>query len=261
MIKNLFLVAGASFVLAVACFAGAAAIGWRDFAWGGYGWPVHWAPWRHWDIKVGNGGDVSVSGGDDASAAGNVAVDGATATRQIAWSGADSLDIEAPASVTFPQAPGPGSLTIKGPKDVVERVRLSGSTLDLDGDDDDGPLTIVMTAPDVRRFSIGGVGDLTINNFNQDELDVDVSGSGDAKATGRARATHIGISGNGDVDLSGLKLESADADISGSGHATLAPTSAADLRISGSGEVHLLTHPTKLDTDVTGSGRIVEGSS
>src|SRR4029077_10077442 len=32
-----------------------------------------------------------------------------------------------------------------------------------------------------------------------------------------------------------------------------------DLRISGNGEIDLLTHPAKLTSDVSGSGRIVEG--
>jgi hypothetical protein len=31
------------------------------------------------------------------------------------------------------------------------------------------------------------------------------------------------------------------------------------LRISGNGEIDLLTHPAKLTSDVSGSGRIVEG--
>ena len=64
-----------------------------------------------------------------------------------------------------------------------------------------------------------------------------------------------------DADLSGLKTDSADADITGSGRATIAPASAADLHISGNGEIDLLTHPASVNSDVTGSGRIVEGSA
>ena len=62
------------------------------------------------------------------------------------------------------------------------------------------------------------------------------------------------------MNLGGLALDAADADISGSGRASMAPASAADLRISGSGEIDLLSHPTKLTSDVSGSGRIVEGA-
>jgi hypothetical protein len=260
MIKNLFLVAGASFVLAVACFAGAAALGWQDHFWRDYGWrdygwgERYWGPFRHWNINVGP--DIRVRGDD--GDAGGASADGATATRQIAWTGGDSFIVDTPADVTFTQAPGPGRLIVTGPRDVVEHAELSGSRLDLDDSFADGRLTVTMTAPNVRNFSIGGVGNLTINSFNQDELKVDVSGAGDVKASGRALHASIDISGDGDVDLSGLKLQRADADISGSGDAAIAPTDAANLQISGSGDVRLLTHPAKLTSNVSGSGRVVE---
>ena len=45
-------------------------------------------------------------------------------------------------------------------------------------------------------------------------------------------------------------------DIDGSGEATLAPTGAANINISGSGDVTLLTRPAKLESTVSGSGSI-----
>jgi len=152
---------------------------------------------------------------------------------------------------------------ITGPKDEIDQVELSGSQLrfDDDGDDYDGHVTIVMTAPDVRRFSISGDDNLTIAGYDQDDLSVDVSGSGSVNAKGKARAVKLDISGDGDIDMSGLASQSAEAEISGSGRASIAPTDAADVSISGSGEVDLLTHPPKLNSDVSGSGRVIEGAS
>ena len=49
--------------------------------------------------------------------------------------------------------------------------------------------------------------------------------------------------------------------IEGSGRATVAPTRKADLEISGDGEVDLTTHPADMHTDVSGSGRIVQGAA
>ena len=71
----------------------------------------------------------------------------------------------------------------------------------------------------------------------------------------------LDISGSGDVDAGGLAADSADADISGSGKASIAPASAADLHISGDGEIDLKTRPSKLTSDVSGSGKIVEGDA
>jgi hypothetical protein len=110
----------------------------------------------------------------------------------------------------------------------------------------------------VKRFSLEGDESLTIAGLDQDELDLDISGHGDVKAAGTARSARVDISGNGDVDLAKLTARDADVDINGAGRATLAPTGAANLHISGSGEIDLLSRPASLSSDVSGSGRIVQ---
>jgi len=250
MTRTLVLIAFAGFILAVACIAGAVALGGQAIArhhWG-HGFTVNFDgdKWRH------------IEKDDDHDSAG-----GATASREIAWAGGDKIEFDVPANVQYTQGAGPAKLVISGPKDEVDRVELSGSQLQFRGDDDDfdsGRLTVVMTAPDVRHFAIDGDNNLTIAGYDQDDLSVNVSGSGSVNAKGKTHSVNLDISGDGDVDLSGLAAQSADADISGSGRASIAPTDAADLSISGSGEIDLLTHPTKLTSDVSGSGRIVEGA-
>jgi hypothetical protein len=265
MIKNLAIIAGASFVLAAFCLGGAAALGgphlFGDHPWGDR-WRGHWGPWGPWD----DGWNVRIRDGDGESSVYVNGVpatsDGATTSRDIAWDGADGLDIEIPANVQFTQSPGPAKLVVSGPKDLVDRVVLSGSRLAFNDDDSgDQRLSVSLSAPNVHRFSIDGDASLAIANYDQDELDVDVSGHGDVVAKGKARAARLDISGDGDVNLGGLPVDQADADISGSGRASVAAKSAADIRISGSGEVDLLTHPAKLTSDVSGSGRIVEGQA
>jgi hypothetical protein len=46
--------------------------------------------------------------------------------------------------------------------------------------------------------------------------------------------------------------------VSGSGNIEAAPTESADIDLSGSGNVRLLTHPTQLRSHVSGSGRITQ---
>jgi hypothetical protein len=251
MIRTLVLIAGASFVLCVACLGGAAALGWHHFA---------GSHWRHWNVRFGDGHHVGWVHDDGGPSNATSAAGGAPTSRDIAWSGGDALDIDVPGDVQFTQAAGPGKITVTGPADVVGHVVVSGSHLQLDEDGDFmGPLKIVMTAPDVRRFSISGADTLVINDFNQDELDLNVSGDGNVTAKGKAHSTRIDISGDSQVDFGGLAVDSAEASISGSGHAAIAPASSAELHISGDGEIDLLTHPAQLNSDVSGSGRIVEG--
>jgi hypothetical protein len=251
MTRTLILITGASFVLCVACLAGATALGWHHLG-GGH--------WRHWNVRFGDGHHVGWVRDDGPPTNALAAPSGATASRDLAWSGGDALDIDVPGDVQFTQGPGPGKITVTGPADVVSHVVVSGAHLQLDENwDFSGPLKIVMTAPNVRRFSISGADTLAINNFDQDEMDLNVSGDGNVTAKGKAHTARIDISGDSQVDFGGLAVDSVDASISGSGHAVIAPVSSANLHISGDGEIDLLTHPAQLNSDVSGSGRILEG--
>jgi len=256
MIRTLMLICGASFVLSVACFAGAAALGapdvfqhgdWLDHPWtvDVDGWGDHWRA-RH-----------IVTDEDD-----NEADNGAPATRELAWSGAEALDVGVPADIQFTPGAGPGRITISGPKGVVDRISLSGARLDYSGDEDDARrVTIAMTAPVAPRFTLSGDETLALTGLAQDALAVDVSGHGKVNGTGKVRTVKIGISGDGDVDLGRLAAQDARVEIDGSGRAAIAPTGSADLHIAGSGEVDLLSHPASLSSDVSGSGRIVQGAA
>lgn len=248
MTRTLVLIAFSGFILAVACIAGAVALG------GSALMHHHWG--RHWTVDW-DDGHRHWRGGDDHGGDG-----GPSVTREIAWPGGDRIEFDAPADVTFTQAPGPGKLVITGPKEALDRLQLTGGELGYrdDFDFDDARVTVTMTAPDVRRFAINGDNTLSIAGYDQDDLSVEVSGHGSVNGKGKTHALNLDISGAGDVDLSGMAAQSAQADISGSGRAYIAPTDAANLDISGSGEIDLLTHPPKLNSDVSGSGRIVQGA-
>jgi hypothetical protein len=245
MTRTLVLIAFSGFILAVACIAGALALG------GNVLMDHHWV--RNWNDGHHHGRD-----NDDHAAA-----SGPSATREIAWPGGDKIEFDVPADVQYTQGPGPAKLVITGPKEALDRIELSEGALQYRDDDDFGDtrLTVVMTAPDVRRFSINGDNKLDIAGYDQNDLDVDVSGRGTVTAKGKAQAVDVDVSGDGDIDMSGLAAKSTRASISGSGRASIAPTDEADVSISGSGEVDLMTHPVKLNSDVSGSGRVVEGAS
>jgi hypothetical protein len=247
MTRTLVFIAFAGFVLAVACIAGALALGGNALAnhhWG-HGWVVDWDGghgWRHRNDRT--------------------ASDGATSTREIAWPGGDHIAFDVPADVQYTQSTGPAKLVITGPKDALDRLELDGGELQYSDDDwfDGSRLTIVMTAPAVRHFEISGDNKIDIAGYDQDDLTVAISGHGEVTAKGRTQSENIAISGDGDIDMSQLAAKTARAGISGSGRAYLAPTDEANVSISGSGEIDLVTHPAKVSSDVSGSGRVVQGA-
>jgi hypothetical protein len=245
MMRVLVMIAVTGFLVSLVTISSAVAIAGPDLITeiAHDGWGGRWSGANHWSWE-----DGDVSDRHDR---------GPQGTREMAWTGGDSLDIDVPANVTYTQAPGAGKLTITGPQRLIDNLTVEDGRLSLrHGRYHSGDLTIVMTAPAVSRFNLNGSGDLAIKDFKQDKLNLDISGDTHVSVQGEAKGVSLSISGSGETDLSGLKVADADVDIDGSGEATLAPTGAANINISGSGDVTLLTHPSKLESNVSGSGSI-----
>jgi autotransporter translocation and assembly factor TamB len=257
MTRTLVLIAGVGFIVAIICLAAAAGLGGRELA--EHGWTMHGGDFRgvHFTVDDDNHGKTVVLAGPSAIDGG-----GPAETREIAWSGGDTLEVEIPADVRFSQADGPAKLVITGPKGTVDQVRVSGSDLDFDETPANAQrVTVTMTAPDVRHFTLDGDGRLSIAGFDQDKLDLELNGDNQAVVKGNARAVKLDISGDGNADLGALAVEEAQVEIEGSGRSTVAPTRKADLEISGDGEIDLTTHPADMHSEVSGSGRIVQGAA
>ncbi len=258
MIRTLFIIAAAGLVLAAASLGGAFALGGRDLA--RHGW--------EWTFRDPDGDTVTFERDDGARRP--------EVTRTLAWTGGQSLTIDLSANVEYVQGDTPG-VAVTGPADLVERVRLDGSRLSWI-EDTDGPehervvfgrheggrgiwvhsdqVRIVVTAPNINSFDLEGSSGLKLTNYDQDTLELDISGSGEITAYGKARALELDISGSGEADLTGLTLADANVAIAGSGDAVLTPTGDVRVTISGSGDVDLLTRPANLRQDVSGSGDV-----
>ncbi|MDI6624863.1 MAG: DUF2807 domain-containing protein [Brevundimonas sp.] len=249
MIRTLLIITGASLVLCVAALAGAAAIGGQDMARHGWTWTFR----DH--VGVRREESVTFKRVDS----------GPRVTRTLAWDGSDRLDIEVNADVTYVQGDA-ASVEIVGPRDQVEGLRLRGGRLTFNDDDDTevvvfgwrnhDRLQITVTAPSVRTFGLSSSGDLSIREYDQPDLMVRITGSGDVDASGRTETVELDIHGSGEADLSGLETRDADVEISGSGEAAVGPTGAARITISGSGDVDLTQRPASLIQNVSGSGDV-----
>lgn len=238
MIRTLILIVITGFVLSVACLATAVAITGPE-AIARHGWTWNWDD-EHWGWE-----------GPEHAA-------GPQTTREFAWSGSDRLSLMIPGEVRYVQAAGPAKLTITGPSGLLDRIEVEDGQIGFREGRfrTRGHIEAVLTAPDVKRFEIAGSGHIDVRGYDQDTLDVEISGSGSANVRGRARHAEVSIAGSGEADLEGLAVREAQVDISGSGEARVAPTERAQLSISGSGDIDLLSNPRELNTDVSGSGDI-----
>ncbi|MDB5458066.1 MAG: hypothetical protein JWP92_3651 [Caulobacter sp.] len=261
MIRNLTLIAGASFILALACFAGAAAIGGRDLMQNGWTMPVDW----QYRVTTDHGRRVSHVTPLTEEAA-------ETASRTLTWVGARDIEIDLPAEVSFTQGDQP-SVVLTGPRSVINRIKVAGGRFYLEGEptqtltidrggvrllDDTDRLRIEIVGPAARVFTINGGGDLEIDGYDQPDLALTVNGGGDVRARGKTTKLDMRIAGSGTADLSELPTRDADVTVSGSGDARVAPSGVTRIKVAGSGDVTLLTKPASLTSDVAGSGAVHE---
>jgi hypothetical protein len=257
MIRVLFMIAAAGFVLSVGTLSAAIAIGGPEAVTRG-GWHMFSGGWGEWDNHTHGRWDSDDGGpgdwGPDA---------GPQATRTLAWTGGDSLDLGLAADVRYVQADGPGTVTVTGPQRAVDRVVVRGDSIRYGrgGGHWRPKLSIVVRAPAINRFDVAGYNALAIEGYRQKTLRLDVAGMAKVTASGEVEDLELDISGKGDVDLGALKTRGVDVDISGAAEATIAPTEWARLDISGAGDVRLLTNPRSLETDISGAGKVRQGEA
>ena len=117
-------------------------------------------------------------------------------------------------------------------------------------------VTVEITLPNLPVASIEGSGDLSLEDLHQDEIELEITGSGSIRASGEVIRLHAAISGSGDVKAKELVAAIAELRVSGSGDIKAQATQSLSARVSGSGDIKVWGNPDKRDTRVSGSGDI-----
>jgi hypothetical protein len=119
-----------------------------------------------------------------------------------------------------------------------------------------GSFTIPSLSPPRFAVSVGGSGDVLVENLDTALLDINLLGSGDIDILdGQADEQSIRIAGSGNVNTAGLECQIAQVSIPGSGEVSLWVTEALEITINGSGEVGYYGDPPLVDQTIRGSGR------
>jgi hypothetical protein len=255
MIRNLLVITGVGFLLALVGIGGAVALVGND---------VRTHDWT-WVVTDDAPGDSSFR-----LEKGEVSPD---ISRTIAWAGGDRLAIDVPGEISYVQGDEAG-IQITGPKDIVDSIRFSDGRLTMISDDrhDRGyirwtgtgihawseteALRIVVTAPAVKTFELGDNGYVRVRGYDQPTLDVILQGEGRIDVDGRTDKATVLINGDGDADLDDLRLSEAVINVSGRGDVRVGPTDRADIDISGRGDVTLTRNPAQVNQSITGWGEV-----
>lgn len=120
---------------------------------------------------------------------------------------------------------------------------------------------IYITMPVLTSLTTSGSGNInSTGNFSDiDHLNVSISGSGNISIEkGVAKSYSISISGSGNVNSFGLSAKLADVNISGSGNAELTVLENLKARINGSGNIYYMGNPSIINSDISGSGKLIK---
>lgn len=154
------------------------------------------------------------------------------------------------------------NIEIEASSNVMDRIetevkngRLEIKTKCINGRSD---MKFTIKVKDLSKVSISGSGSVTTkDHFNVDDLELNISGSGEMNFDATATDITCNISGSGDLDLNG-STNILDATISGSGNVKAfdMPTTDCIIQVSGSGNCEVYVNG-RLDVDISGSGSVV----
>lgn len=96
--------------------------------------------------------------------------------------------------------------------------------------------TVTVTVPRLRSAHVGGAVDLRLEDVDGDALKVRASGGSDVEGSGRVGRLQATVSGGGDLDLGELIAQDVELRVSGGGDATVHASRTLDARVSGGGD-------------------------
>lgn len=209
--------------------------------------------------------------------------DGPIVSEEVSLSRIEGINLSLPATVYVTQGEEQ-KVEIEAQDEIIDLIDKSvrGGIWDIAIDGcirDAAKVTIYITSPEWTSLKISGEGNIiSTNQLVVDDIDIDITGSGDIDVAIDADDIHSMITGSGDISLDGkadeldmtikgsgdykcftLESRKASIDISGSGDAELFVTESLDVRISGSGDIFYKGSP-NLSISISGSGDIVDSN-
>jgi len=107
------------------------------------------------------------------------------------------------------------------------------------------------------KILISGSGNVELQGLQADQLEVHISGLGSlAIGEGKVTGQTIDISGSGNYKAQELQSASAEVQISGLGNAVVWVDERLSVKISGSGVVEYVGDPQKVESEISGAGKL-----
>jgi hypothetical protein len=191
---------------------------------------------------------------------------GKLATQQRAVGEFKAIEVAGPYDVIVTQ--GPQAVEVSGDDNLIGDIEtiVQGDTLVVREVNQNGirigvrqvvtPIKVRVATPRIERIRIAGSGDIEMQAYHGDKLELDVDGSGDGRIAGSVGELVVRSAGSGDLDLTQLQAERAHATLSASGRVQFGQlTRELTADVSGSGDVGAArVQLERLSAVLTGSG-------
>ena len=122
--------------------------------------------------------------------------------------------------------------------------------------DGSGSISTQGAAGGVEEISSSSSGTITVDDIDTTTLTIDQTGSGTIEVSGIARQIDIFQSSSGRIDASALVAEDAVVQQTGSGNIEVHATESIEVRLTGSGLVHVYGNPGNQNVTDNGSGDV-----
>ena len=137
---------------------------------------------------------------------------------------------------------GPLNLSLNGSR----AVQLAGSVGRLDARlNGSGGLNASALESGATAVRLNGSGRLDLGRINGETLNLELRGSGAARASGSVRSVKVTLQGSGSADLAGLTSQHAELSANGSGDISAAVTGSLVADANGSGRVTVYGNPSQ----------------
>lgn len=122
-----------------------------------------------------------------------------------------------------------------------------------------GPLRVEVQSPRLEELEVSGSGNVNLMGVDTPSLRIELGGSGNVRAEGRADALEVLADGSGNLDLARLRAEEASISISGAADAKVHAARRLKVDVSGAGNVVYYGRPAQVVTDISGAGDVEPG--
>ncbi|MCX6150104.1 MAG: DUF2807 domain-containing protein [Ignavibacteriales bacterium] len=113
-----------------------------------------------------------------------------------------------------------------------------------------------ITTDNISSLNSSGANRIIVQNINNDELEVEVSGAGTTKLEGKTEYLNINLSGAANIKADKLKAKKVTVEISGASSADVYASEELRAEISGVGNINYYGNPQDVKKSISGLGSI-----